>query len=672
MTNKLKIQEDKEIPKIELSDDENDINEYLDNRETELKENRKDVFGQNIDNLMAQADIDCQVRDELGGTASGSGKAVLVENETLGWRGTSQFAKLGVEDWQSNNASNDPYVKLMVALSILFENDPKAVLSPDGLKYKATTEIQKQLYEKSWKTQYSREQLKAFIFDLGKYGWAVGRTFLKQKVRTISEITEYNPETRESKEEEKEIKSFTEPIRKRLNPHRVWFDDMAKANDPESIGDWMWEEDYNWDKLESEFGDCANFKFVQINGSVIEEENKPEESKKKLTTKDIYTVQFYETYWKDRFIARIKSEGYWIILVNTPLPADHKELSCWTTFWNMRHPDTPYGVAPIEIMRGNKKLKNKIKNMTIDQIVLSIYKMGFIEDKKAFGSQEKIKIVPGLIRKVIGKISWLEVPGPGQDAKFGMDLLQKDIDNDTGITPTLEGEISGKTAFEIGQAKESALKRLKLPLDNIGFALEVEALKTIDLTYQSYTIPMVEHLVDEAEIKAYREEIKDNTKFYFIDEKGSFYAKRYKEFSLNVKKDESGMFVPSDKEKFFRMTPEFIRWRGDITIKAQSLLATWKEVEKSNVLQLGSKVIEFLQLGPELAKKPLTELLKAWDENEKDWLPETWLNEKPSKESEMAKFGEQVYGKDKLPQDLKSQIPETSTTEVPEEETQIL
>jgi hypothetical protein len=39
----------------------------------------------------------------------------------------------------------------------------------------------------------------------------------------------------------------------------------------------------------------------------------------------------------------------------------------------------------------------------------------------------------------------------------------------------MQGEVTGKTLGEILNAKESALKRLNVPLENIMFALETEA-----------------------------------------------------------------------------------------------------------------------------------------------------------------------------------------------------
>jgi hypothetical protein len=69
----------------------------------------------------------------------------------------------------------------------------------------------------------------------------------------------------------------------------------------------------------------------------------------------------------------------------------------------------------------------------------------------------------------------MEVPGPGKDAFEGLKMIAGGIDDDSGITPTMQGDITGKTLGEILNAKEAALKRLNVPLGNIMYALETEA-----------------------------------------------------------------------------------------------------------------------------------------------------------------------------------------------------
>ena len=100
--------------------------------------------------------------------------------------------------------------------------------------------------------------------------------------------------------------------------------------------------------------------------------------------------------------------------------------------------------------------------MTIDQLTLSIYKMFFYQGTQSITETGDIKITPGAGKQVLDpkNINWLEIPGPGSEAWKGLEIFKKDMDEASGITDPLLGIITGKTAFEIAQAKESALKAL--------------------------------------------------------------------------------------------------------------------------------------------------------------------------------------------------------------------
>ena len=663
---------DLKIRPITLSEDDKSLNEFLDKRILELQAHRKNVCGVDIDSIMEQADEDIKIKDTIFDKRKG--KTLVENNDTLGWRGTSSFKDLGVDNWRSDAASVDPFVKVMIAMSIIFDNDPHAVLRAGGKRYAALNEVYKQLYQDSWDVNFSREQLKCCVFDLTAYGWMIGRTSIRANTRIINEIVEINPETYATKEEEKEIEDFSSIQRKRLDPKRAWLDDMATANDQDSIGDWAWSIDYSYDKLQAEFGDTQNFDMIPMTGEPDPEVNK---ETKAGTRSDVYTVEFYENKCKDRFVARVGVGGQHVPLVYAPLP-DHKELSCWTTFWNMRNPKTPYGVGPIEIMRSDKNLKNKIKNMTVDQIVLSIYKMFFYENKGPYKDRDRIQIKPGVGEEIKGKVTFLDIPGPGEDAKYGIEFAQNEIDNNTGITKPLMGEITGQTAFEVGQAKESALKRIKLPLDNLAYALQIEARLSLDLMYQAYTTPIVEKIVDADDIadleRAWTEDPSafsvgtDKTEKIDRIEEGDaveYWKTRYKEFELSTEKNEDGIFVPTGDRKFFYVMPDFTRWRGEIKIKAASLLSVWKELEKRQTLDLAEIMIQYLQLSPEIARKPLLKIVEKFDDDPKEWVPDAWLNPQASP---AAKMGAEVFGKENLPGDMQKEFPEEPIRPTPRSE----
>src|SRR5205085_239372 len=86
--------------------------------------------------------------------------------------------------------------------------------------------------------------------------------------------------------------------------------------------------------------------------------------------KDIVTVGFFESRHKDLFVIYIPKGG--IVLYQSPMPNDDGYLSVKQTLWLLRNSKLPYGVSLWEIIRQNKALYDKMKNMTMDQLVLSI------------------------------------------------------------------------------------------------------------------------------------------------------------------------------------------------------------------------------------------------------------------------------------------------------------
>ena len=91
--------------------------------------------------------------------------------------------------------------------------------------------------------------------------------------------------------------------------------------------------------------------------------------------KDIITIGFYENKLKDLYAIYLPSKQ--IVLSYSPLPNDEGQLSLWHTYWALRDARIPFGIGLWEIIRNDKGLYDKMSNMTMDQLVLSIYKMFF-------------------------------------------------------------------------------------------------------------------------------------------------------------------------------------------------------------------------------------------------------------------------------------------------------
>ncbi|MFH1640427.1 MAG: hypothetical protein ABIA66_00540 [Candidatus Omnitrophota bacterium] len=623
----------------DLSEKNRNYFTFVKDRILELQRVRQDVFGVNLEEVWKDAD-----KDYVPHKLSAGGKKIVATDDLKGWRGS--MVTLGKEDgWQFDAPRPNPYIKIQTALSILVDRNPSGVFLPLSKKFEKINNLVKQLYEKNWEMANSKQQLKLFMFNTAKYGWGIARTYplkIKKKVRNIVEYNEDDPEN--SKWEEKEVTEYNDVFRENLDPWNAWIDDAARPNNFLTMKDWAWRRVYSWDQAEQEFGKYDRWKYVRPGGNIQDKLESPDQ--KKITDTNLVEIVFYENKLKDLFM--VMANGVPIII--EPLPISDargsKKLSCWHAYWNLRHAESPYGIGIYEAIRNDVVGLNRIRCMSIDQLTLSIYKSFFYSGTTSLTEGGTIKIAPGVGKQVADpkSISWLNVPGPGREAWEGVEMFQKDIDESSGITDPLMGEVTGKTAFEIAQAKESALKRLKTPLDNICDALEIDGYLTVALMQMIYSIPEVIKISDPEVIQEYLEEIKGDTDLFERGENGEFEAKVYREFQLGLEKDETDTLVESQNSKFFRIKPSSLNWEGIINIKPQSILTPSKELDKALTLEMTNVINPMMgqtTLEIDMAKqmgadknlddttfgKTIKQILKKYDADPKEWLPNAWMKD---------------------------------------------
>ncbi len=608
-----------------LSDQEKEDFKYFQTRRLQLQEVRANHYGKNLDQVWSDAD-----RDYVPHRLNSTGKKVIATDEDKGWRGS--MVTLGSNDWQSDLSQGNVYIKIQTALSILIDQNPSGVFTPTTKKFEATSELIKQLYERSWEYAKSKPQLKLFVFNLAKYGWAVARTYPMRKTRKVKVLVEYDEESPEkSKYEKKEVEVYSDIFRENLDPRNVWIDDMAKPNNPFSVNDGAWRKVYDVDDFKEEFKAYKNTQYVTPGGTVDEVLNiqNTDKTNNKTSLGRLVEVYFYENLRKDLFM--VIANGVPVIIEPLPISdlSGNKKLSLWQTFWTLRHAESPYGVGIYEAIRYDQAMKDRFRNMTIDQITLSIYKMFFYQGTGQLTETGDITIAPGVGKQVLDpkNIQFLEIKGPGQDAYLGMEMFDKDIDEASGITDALQGNITGKTAFELAQAKEAGLKRLKDPLDNILEALNIEGYITVSLIQLLYSIPETYTISDPDLIEEYLNEIQSDPDLYERDEKENFIAKVYPEFPLNLEKDESENLIETNDTRFFRLKPKLLEWEGIINIKSESILSPSEQIDRALETEMYGQLVPMLSnpMGPQIFGKMAKELIKSYNKDPKDFLPDTWL-----------------------------------------------
>lgn len=636
--------------------------DYVKNRIIELQSADMEFY-----KLMDEAD-----KDYVPHRLKTTGTKVVVTDEDKGWRGN--MVTLGSKNWQSDIAQSSPFIKIQIAQSILVDQNPGGVFTAYNKKYQKVTPLIKQLYSRSWEYARSKGQLKLFIHNLAKYGWAIGRTYPLKKESKVKVLVEYNEDDpSKSIYEEKTVCDYNDVFRENIDSRNAWIDDMARPNNPMSVRDWVWRKVYDYDDLKTEYGKYEWFKYVKPQSGITSETINPKSKNQedKYKGKKLVECYFYESRQKDLFVALFGGkDGVPVIMEPLPVqnPNGSKRLSLWQTYWLLRHPESTKGIGIWEAIRYDKALLDRILNMSIDQLTLAIYKMFFYQGTQNLADTGEITIKPGTGKQVLDpkNIKWIDVPGPGREVVEWLDIFKNMIDEASGITDPLVGEVTGKTAFEIAQAKEAALKRLKNPFDNILEALNEEGYITLAVMNLIYSIPEVIEIADTKLIEDYMKEIDGDEDLYeredVEDENGEintkFKAKVYREFPIELDTDDKGNLIETNQTKFFRVKPKYLEWDGVINIKAQSLLTPSKQVEKALDLEFWNMFIPLLtQLDQERMMymqtaqvktvdidnlphgKAAKQLAKLYDKDPRDVFPDDWFKdaepqeEEPDKES---------------------------------------
>lgn len=601
------------------NDIERDTLKYVNKRIDEMKEFRKNL---KLEEKWKEADKEC----EVGEIEFGESKRFESDDE-LGLR--TRFVSINDErdDWRSKTSDPTLLTKIHTALSILIDKNPESILIALTKKYEKSSALANSIWKRNWEITNAKDILKLFVFNLAKYGWAVGRSvpkIIKYKKKILVEIDQ--EDRSKDKYEETEYIRFNDVAKTNMSPYRTWIDETSKPYDRESTKECYYEIDYTKDEFDTEFKMYKNHEFAGDSAKVVLEKEKVDSKDRK----DIITVGFFENRLRDLYVILIPSKS--IVLHHSPLPNDDGYMSLWHSLWLLQSAESPYGVSMWELIRQDKQLYDKMNNMHMDQLVLSIYKMFFYTGTSALLGDGQIKIKPGVGHQIVnGKVDWLEVPGPGAESWEGLKYQKSKIDDNSSIPPIIEGEITGKTLGEVLHAKEASLKKLKMPLENIADAIEQDAYLTLSWSTQILSIPEIKEFSNEQEMLDYEEE--NSIERSQLTEKGegderSLEATYYPQLSLHLEGRDGELFE-SKESTYFQIgkdiEPKQLKWQGVFKVLPKSILTPSLELEKLRKSEILDRIAPLLQLDPAIYKKPVDQYLKVQEEDPEDWEPDSWL-----------------------------------------------
>lgn len=577
-------------------------------RKRELLDSRKNIYGLDIDAQMRRWDTDY-------------------------FRKEADIPASELDPDQKPVAINNAYGKVQSALAMLIDRNPRYVLSEKNPKYTANRALIRTLAEASFRNTNSLGQFKLSIFNAVRRGWFIGRTFHRKLVIDGKYPDGFNNRG-QARYTMKKVTKVDDVAYMNFSNYNAWVDEQSKPEDFFSTRDWMWREVWHIDEARQTFPvkDFANMKHVAPGGDtgVNPSENTGEFSTTQSDKENMVELYFYENQYEDQFIVEING----VMVVWEPLPQHNKRLSCVYAPWHFRGDDTIYGIGIIEEMENDEKLVDRILNMTMRQLLLTIAPGGFYSGSEDF-EEENMKLKPGVLRRAMNPkdITWLQIPEGNQKGLQTVGWIEGKQDDKTGITRTLEGSLeptSDTSAFEVGITREAGLKRLRLPLKNLQYALDWEFQNRIALIQQVYSDFQVRQLATDEEIFEYLDSIQQDPDLFFIetDEFGeeTFFTKEFREGQFNLEQDSEGKFIETERENFFQIKPEMLAYEGDVTTDVNSLLIQSDELEKTDTLRLSNLIVPLLAQPKELVAKPVQQLLVAFNKDPRKWLPQEWID----------------------------------------------
>lgn len=539
-------------------------------------------------------------------------------------------------------AINNAFGKIQTALGILIDADPKYILEEDNPRYSANREFLKALAEKSFRNTNSLGQFKLSVFNSAKRGWFIGRTHNRRLFNDARFLKSVDNKGKR-KYETRRVEKMNDVAYSNLSNYNAWVDEQTMPEDFLSTRDWMWRELWYIDDLKRTFpkDEFPNMKYVKAGGDTRENlqgvftrnavSNKTGVSP--ITQKTGMTeVFFYENQYADQFII----EAHNVMIVWEPLPQNNKRLSCVYGPWHLRGDDTIYGLGIVEEMENDEELVDRVLNMDMRQLLLTISPMGFFSGTEDM-EDENIRITPGIMRRTLNpqNVTWLQVPQGNNTGLDRINWLEQKQDEKTGINDTIDGSAGDNqpnmTAFQAGIEREAGLKRLRIPLKSLQYALQWEFQNRISLIQQVYSDFTVEHLESKEDIFAYLDEVKADPEYFFIENQGQadkekFWALRYRTANLNVEKTEDGKYIESESSNFFPIKPEMLEFTGFISVDESSLLTTSEALDQANTLRMVNMLIPLLQGQPETNAKLAKQLLVSFNKDAKLWLPQSWID----------------------------------------------
>jgi hypothetical protein len=507
-------------------------------------------------------------------------------------------------DWQSRMAIRSSLTKIQTVLGVMVSNEPHINFISFAERYRSNERLIEVLTNTEFKSSASIEELRKGVFNAAKYGTAYLQVVVVNDggVRRVSLRV--------------------------LNNFNVWMDDGTLPNRTESTNDCMYRRVLSYESFLNEFSDKEVYKDVDKVPKAYDLNQSDEDGKTQGDEKLIQGVELF--YMENLSENKLVIEANGVIIYDDELPQEDGEVSIVPIIFYLRSDVSQFGIGIPELIENDEEMANRLQNAEADEDQLRIHPTGTYEGPEK--SDHDLRVMPGrMVRTMPGaNVNYLVRPKTTTGIQNSIAAIQQRMEDKTGIGRALQGVQTGNTAFEVGVSRQSSLNRLKVPFNNLSYTMNKIIMQYVARIQQVFSVPRVYRIAEVDDIMEYLEEVNADPELFFIENQGEvgkeiFNALDFGEINAKLEKDSNGNIVESRENRFFRITPSGLKWKGDIFVDVESMFVRDTVLERQETIQLSNLLLPLFQQPREMVEKAARELLKSYDEDPRDWLPDEWL-----------------------------------------------
>lgn len=475
------------------------------------------------------------------------------------------------------------FEKITTAQAVMIKEHPKAVMKAEREQFKDLNNLIENIYYENFRIQRKLRVLRKYVYQLAKYGIGYWREYIKKTYRK-----QFYDENGEQKC--KWVYDVFDVVAENIHPKNIILDNNCFAvkdvNKPANdciILNYLTEDEFKAVYPEEKF---ENTQFVFENQSYMIEDSLAKDEKTTDGKQKIQVLIYENKYENLR-----ETWANEIPIESVPLPGN--ELSINGGKW-VEDGENYDGIGIGQIMEIYQPLIDDIVNADNERLRQLVRPSeDWFNGIELSDETEDFTFGSGNVRKFTGNkndIIYNSPPPRTPSEAQQKEEIMEEIDRATFVPRNLAGTDDAKTAYQSAQNRESALRKLSIPLDSIKDTIEDCANLDLELYKIAYSEPLETYLLVEgddefdeamsiqkaAEEKGYEDE-------RIVEEKDGLYRRKFREFEFPLKVEEkpkedtgenipTGRIIEADEKMFWELLPDFINWRGRIEIIGESFI----------------------------------------------------------------------------------------------------